>query len=127
CASAPRFAPDTPLGQVEILADYPGVSPALVAAVTHGGAQGLVWAGYGNGSVSSAVQPMLDEARRRGLAIVRASRVGAGRVWRDEAAGFVNASGLDPYKARIALMLALGAGMPRGRLQPLFDDLSYSW
>jgi len=34
--------------------------------------------------------------------------------------------GLDPYKARIALMLALGAGLSAPELPPLLQTLSYA-
>ncbi|RZS78146.1 asparaginase [Pigmentiphaga kullae] len=123
--TTPRFAPETPLAPVDILFDYPGISAAMVDAALRGGARGLVWAGYGNGSVSGRIEPLLREAHGRGLAIVRASRTGAGRVGVPDPGGFPQAAGLDPYKARIALMLALGAGTPPAALQALFDTLSY--
>ncbi|MBN9475875.1 MAG: hypothetical protein ABS43_21605 [Bordetella sp. SCN 67-23] len=122
---APRFAPDTPLAPVDILFDYPGISVSMVDAVLRGGTRGLVWAGYGNGSISGRIEPLLREAGRQSLAIVRATRGGAGRVGLPGTCGFIQAAGLDPYKARIALMLALGAGTPPGALQTLFDTLSY--
>ncbi len=51
----------------------------------------------------------------QGVAVVRASRVGSGHVMRngaapDDALGFVTANALNPYKARVLLMLALAAG-----------------
>ncbi|WP_296557232.1 asparaginase [Pigmentiphaga sp.] len=122
---APRFAPETPLAPVDILFDYPGISTAMVDAVLRGGARGLVWAGYGNGSISGRIEPLLREAGRQGLAVVLATRTGAGRVGRPGTDGFIQAAGLDPYKARIALMLALAAGIPPSDLQSLFDTLSY--
>ncbi|OVZ65083.1 MULTISPECIES: asparaginase [unclassified Pigmentiphaga] len=121
----PRFPPDTPLAPVDILFDYPGISTSMVDAVLRAGARGLVWAGYGNGSISGRIEPLLREAGRRGLAIVRATRTGAGRVAHPGTGDFIQAAGLDPYKARIALMLALGAGTPPAALQALFDTLSY--
>ena len=65
--------------------------------------------------------------RARGIAVVRASRVGSGHVMRngaapDDALGFVSAGTLNPYKARVLLMLALAAGeQDPTALQQIFD------
>ena len=62
-----------------------------------------------------------------GVAIVRSSRVGSGHVMRngaaaDDALGFVTAGALNPYKARVLLMLALAAGHTTpAALQQVFD------
>jgi L-asparaginase len=61
------------------------------------------------------------------VAIVRSSRVGSGHVMRNGAAsddvlGFVTAGALNPYKARVLLMLALSAGHATpAALQQVFD------
>ncbi len=58
---------------------------------------------------------------------MRASRLGSGHVMRngaanDDALGFVSAGSLNPYKARVLLMLALAAGVADVReLQQVFD------
>jgi len=112
---------------VDIVASYAGVSRVAVDALVAAGVRGLVVAGTGNGSIHATLQQALAEAAARGVAIVRASRTGSGHVMRDGAApddalGFVSAGTLNPYKARVLLMLALGAGIAEAAaLQRLFD------
>ena len=69
-------------------------------------------AGVGDGSLANAVKPALIEARKKGVVIVRSSRVGSGIVARngeanDDELDFVVSDTLNPQKARILLMLAL--------------------
>jgi L-asparaginase len=112
---------------VEIVASYAGVSRVAVDALVAAGVKGIVVAGTGNGSIHATVQAALADAAAKGVAIVRSSRVGSGHVMRNGAAsddtlGFVSAGALNPYKARVLLMLALAAGhtMPVA-LQQAFD------
>ncbi|ATF83986.1 asparaginase [Burkholderia gladioli] len=125
-ASAPRFS----IGAwpaVEIVSSYAGASRIGVDALVAAGVKGIVVAGTGNGSIHATLQAALQEAARRGVAVVRASRVGSGHVMRngaanDEALGFVSAGSLNPFKARVLLMLALAAGIDdAARLQAAFD------
>jgi L-asparaginase len=100
---------------VEIVASYAGVSRIAVDALVAAGVRGIVVAGTGNGSIHAAVQQALADAVSQGVAVVRSSRVGSGHVMRngaaaDDALGFVSAGSLNPYKARVLLMLALAAG-----------------
>jgi L-asparaginase len=117
--------PDWPA--VEIVASYAGASRTAVDAVVAAGVRGIVVAGTGNGSIPAVVQSALADAVQHGIAVVRASRVGSGHVMRNGAAsddtlGFVSAGTLNPYKARVLLMLALAAGMgERTLLQRAFD------
>jgi L-asparaginase len=116
---ATPFTLDTPLAEVEILMAYAGANPRLIDAVRAAGAKGLVWAGMGNGSAGDASIDALRAAAHAGLAVVRASRTGAGpvhKVEHDVAQGgrLVNAGTLSPVQARILLMLALGHRMPVG-------------
>jgi len=61
------------------------------------------------------------------VAVVRSARVGSGHVMRngaapDDALGFVSAGTLNPYKARVLLMLALAVGIQEpAALQQVFD------
>ncbi|MBU9191315.1 asparaginase [Burkholderia gladioli] len=125
-ASAPRLS----IGAwpaVEIVSSYAGASRIGVDALVAAGVKGIVVAGTGNGSIHATLQAALLEAARRGVAVVRASRVGSGHVMRngaanDEALGFVSAGSLNPFKARVLLMLALAAGIDdAARLQAAFD------
>jgi L-asparaginase len=95
---------------------------ALVAA----GAKGLVIAGTGNGSIHSTMQQAVADATKQGVVVVRSSRVGSGHVMRngaapDDALGSITAGSLNPYKARVLLMLALAAGVASRDLQNVFD------
>jgi L-asparaginase len=63
---------------------------------------------------------------KQGVAVVRASRVGSGHVMRngaasDDALGTVSAGTLNPYKARVLLMIALASGAKAEDLQRIFD------
>ena len=89
--------------------------------------KGLVIAGTGNGSIHATLQQALADAVRQGVAVVRSSRVGSGHVMRngaapDDALGSVSAGTLNPYKARVLLMLALAAGITdAAAIQQIFD------
>jgi L-asparaginase len=111
---------------VEIVASYAGAGRQAVDALVASGVRGIVVAGTGNGSIHAALQQALAEAVGHGIAVVRASRTGSGHVMRDGAAsdselGFVAAGTLNPYKARVLLMLALARDVPLLELQACFD------
>ncbi|WP_233829697.1 asparaginase [Paraburkholderia sp. ZP32-5] len=124
---ASEFSIDAAWPAVEIIASYAGVSRIAVDALVGAGVGGIVVAGTGNGSIHQALQQALADAASRGVAVVRASRVGSGHVMRngaaaDDALGFVSAGSLNPYKARVLLMLALAAGVTgAAALQRVFD------
>lgn len=125
--SATPFVADVVWPSVDIVVSYAGASRTAVDALVAAGVSGLVVAGTGNGSIHASVQAALADARSRGIAVVRASRVGSGHVMRngaapDDAFGFVGAGSLNPYKARVLLMLALAAGEREpAALQRIFD------
>jgi L-asparaginase len=113
--------------QVEVVTSYAGVSRIAVDALLSAGVRGIVVAGTGNGSIHATLQQALADAASQGVAVVRSSRVGSGHVMRngaaaDDALGFVTAGSLNPYKARVLLMLALAAGESSAAgLQKIFD------
>jgi L-asparaginase len=115
------------LPSVEILLSYAGVTRTAVDALVAAGVHGLVVAGTGNGSLHATLQHALADAVGRGVVVVRASRVGCGHVMHDAAApdaalGFVSAGSLNPYKARVLLMLALAGGLScAADVQRVFD------
>lgn len=89
-------------------------------------AQGMVLAGVGDGNATELAMAGLQRAAARGVAVVRASRTGSGRVARnvevdDDASGFIAAGELSPQKARILLMLGLLITSDSARLQNYFD------
>lgn len=109
---------------VEIVASYADASRVMVDALVAAGVRGIVVAGTGNGSMHATLTQALADAVSHGVAVVRASRVGAGHVMRngaanDDAIGSVTAGTLNAYKARVLLMLALASGVDD--LQRVFD------
>jgi glutamin-(asparagin-)ase len=87
-------------------------------------ADGLVYAGFGNGYLAEPVLHALVTARRSGVQVVRASRAGAGPLVRnagayDDEHGFLVVDDQDPQKARILLCLGLSVTQETGRLQEI--------
>jgi L-asparaginase len=122
-----EFVIGTKWPNVEIVVSYAGASRIGVDALVAAGVRGIVVAGTGNGSIHASVQQALADAVSQGVVVVRSSRVGSGHVMRngaasDDALGFVTAGSLNPYKARVLLMLALAAGGTGPvALQKIFD------
>ncbi len=75
---------------------------------SRGGVEGLILAGTGSGGIYQAWLEPLKQAHTQGVALVRASRTGAGPTTsvQDDLL-CQSAEGLNPPKARIALQLAL--------------------
>src|SRR5450830_475133 len=71
------------LPQVDIVYGYANVSPVALNALVAAGAKGIVHAGVGDGSLATPVKAALVAARKQGVLIVRASRVGQGIVARN--------------------------------------------
>ncbi|QDR82356.1 asparaginase [Sporomusa termitida] len=101
--------------------DYGTLAQAAVAA----GAQGLVYAGLGNGNLSQHMRQVLGNIQQQGVVVVRGTRVCNGAVTRngaldDEQYNFVVADTLSPQKARILLMLALTKTRNPAKIQNMF-------
>jgi L-asparaginase len=98
---------------VEILTSHAGARPETVLHWSNQAIQGLVIAGTGMGGVQAAWLKPLHALAEKGVAIAKASRVGAGHVHlhlpETDPAGWVAAGSLSAPKARIALQLALYA------------------
>lgn len=114
------------LPRVDLLASQVDVDPAVVDWLIGRGAQGIVVAATGHGSLPTPLEQALREAVGRGCLVVRASRVAAGPVHRgasvdDEACGFVAAGFLPPHKARLVASLALAAALSPPDIQALFE------
>ena len=114
------------LPAVDIVYGYANMNRVAVDAFVAAGDQGLVHAGVGDGSLARpAVEPALIEARKKGVIIVRSSRVGNGIVARngeakDDELDFVVSDTLNPQKARILLMLALTKTSDTKEIQRMF-------
>lgn len=118
----------TALPRVDILFAYLDMSPALIDASAGDGAtgaKGIVIAGVGNGNMTKASVDAAARAVKKGVVVVRASRVATGTVGRnveinDDQLGFIASDELNPQKARILLALALLKPRPAAELQKLF-------
>jgi len=113
------------LPQVDIVYGYANMNPIALNAFVAAGAQGIIHAGVGDGSLNNTVLPSLNEARKKGVVIVRSSRVGQGIVARngeadDDKLDFVVSDTLNPQKARILLMLALTKTTDSKEIQKMF-------
>ena len=111
--------------KVSILYSYSGDDGELAKAAVAAGARGLVVAGTGAGHTQNARKTLKDLSDSAGIVVVRSSRVGAGRVIRDDnwqEPGFVAADNLSPQKARILLQLALTRTNKPDEIQKMFDE-----
>ncbi len=116
----------TTLPRVDILYAYADMPPDLIDASVNNGAKGIVIAGVGNGNMNKASLDAAAKAVKRGIVVVRSSRVATGNVGRnvevnDDEMGFVASDELNPQKSRILLTLALLKPRPALELQKLFQ------
>jgi L-asparaginase len=116
----------TKLPRVDILYAYLDMSPDLIDASAAHGAKGIVIAGVGNGNMTKASVEAAARAVKKGVVVVRSSRVATGSVGRnvevnDDELGFLASDELNPQKARILLTLALLQPRPAAELQKLFS------
>jgi L-asparaginase len=101
------------------------MSADLINASVAGGAKGIVFAGVGNGNLNKVSVDAAAAAVKKGVVVVRASRVPTGLVGRnveldDDKLGFIASDELNPQKARILLSLALLKPHTPAELQKLF-------
>ena len=126
--TASQFAvtANTVLPKVFILYSHAGENGELAEAAMERGAQGIVYAGMGMGSIHQASEAVLLKAAQQGIAVVRSTRSYAGVVeaglpqWTE--AGFLHSDTLPPNKARILLQLGLLLTNNPAELQVFFDE-----
>jgi len=93
------------LPRVDIIYSYQDMQADQIDAFIESGAEGLVFAGSGNGSTPKAVREKIKALGKKGFPVVLSTRTGGGFVTHKD---FAIGSGLlNPQKARIMLMLAL--------------------
>lgn len=115
------------LPKVGIAYGYADAGREVVDAMIAKGYKGIVYAGVGNGNIHKNVFPALEEAVRKGLVVVRSSRVPTGATTLDAEVDddkyhFVASWGLNPQKARILLMLALTRTGDWHKIQKYFNN-----
>jgi L-asparaginase len=113
------------LPRVDILFACADMSPDLIDSAVANGAKGIVIAGVGNGNMNQASLEAAARAAKKGVIVVRSSRVPTGTVGRnvevnDDKMNLVASDELNPQKSRILLMLALLKSRPTADIQNLF-------
>ncbi|MEI9995174.1 MAG: asparaginase [Rhizomicrobium sp.] len=113
--------------RVDVVYAHAGMDSSIVSALARRKTAGIVLAGLGNGNAPAAVLDRLGAAARDGIAVVRSTRLGEGRVDRnvevdDDALGFLAAGALNPQKSRILLQLLIANSIDSlGQRQRAFD------
>jgi len=97
----------------------------LIDASANNGAKGIVIAGVGNGNMNKASVDAAAKAVKKGVVVVRSSRVATGMVDRnvevkDDELGFIASDELNPQKSRILLSLALLTPHSPAQIQEMF-------
>jgi L-asparaginase len=113
------------LPRVDIVFACADMPADLIDASVASGAKGIVIAGVGNGNMNKASLDAAANAVKKGVLVVRSSRVPTGSVGRnvevnDDELGFIASDELNPQKARILLSLALLKSRPQREMQNLF-------
>src|SRR5262245_61758172 len=113
------------LPRVDIVFACADMPSDLIDASVANGAKGIVIAGVGNGNMNKASLEAAARAVKKGVVVVRSSRVATGTVGRnvevnDDEMGFVASDELNPQKARLLLSLALLKQRSNTELQSLF-------
>ncbi|VVE65074.1 L-asparaginase 2 [Pandoraea anapnoica] len=119
--------PNAGLPRVDIVYAHADMDATQIDDAVRRDAKGIVLAGVGDGNASKAALDALEAAARKGIVVVRSSRVGAGFVNRnvevsDDKTGFVVSYDLNPQKARVLTQLLIGNGVSAAdKVQKAFD------
>ncbi len=113
------------LPRVDIIMAYADMSPAMIDSSVASGAKGIVIAGVGNGNMNKVSVDAAAAAVKKGVIVVRSSRVATGTVGRnvevnDDQLGFIASDELNPQKSRILLSLALLKQRSKDDIQKMF-------
>jgi L-asparaginase len=115
----------TKLPRVDIIYAYVDMPADAINSAVANGAKGIVIAGVGNGNMNKASVDAAAAAVKKGVTVVRSSRVATGSVGRnieldDDKLGFIASDELNPQKSRVLLSLALLKPRDPKALQNLF-------
>ena len=121
-----KVAAGQTLPRVDIIYAHAGMSPDLIDAAVSNGAKGLVIAGVGDGNMTTPALDAMGRAIKKGVVVVRSTRVGEGVVRRnievsDDKLGTVASMELVPSKARVLLKLALTQTTDVKKIQEYFN------
>ena len=96
--------------RVAIVTSGAGSAAWMVEGLRSAGVRGIVVAATGNGTVNDALEDAFEAARADGIAVLRSTRCGDGRIvpgGQHRADAWPSAGALTPVQARIELMLQL--------------------
>ena len=115
------------LPKVGIVYSHAGVNADMVEPMLKNDYKGIIHAGVGNGNIHKDVFPVLEKARKKGIQVVRSSRVPTGPSTLDNEVDdayyqFIASQQLNPQKARILLMLALTQTDDWKQIQEYFNE-----
>ena len=115
------------LPKVGIVYSHAGVNADMVEPMLKNDYKGIIHAGVGNGNIHKDVFPVLEKARKKGIQVVRSSRVPTGPSTLDNEVDdayyqFIASQQLNPQKARILLMLALTKTNDWKQIQEYFNE-----
>lgn len=113
------------LPKVDMIYAYGALEADALDAIA-ANARGLIYVGTGNGNVAGHLIKPLQDAAKRGVHVVRASRTGSGVVLHngaqpDDEYGWLTVDDQVPQKARILLTLALTQADDTHALQAVFE------
>ena len=113
--------------RIELVRLTAGGGAAAIQGAAESGARGIVVEVFGRGNAPPPVAEAVDAAMQAGALVVFVTRTGAGRVVLSEAQrdrGIISGGDLDGLKARVVLIVALGAGRNAGEIGAAFRSLS---
>ena len=115
------------LPRVDVIYITADVSADLISSAVGNGAKGIVTAGVGNGNMTASALEEVAKTVKKGVVVVRSSRVPTGFVGRnvevnDDEIGTVSSGELNPAKARVLLKLALLKTKDAAKIQQIFDQ-----
>ena len=113
------------LPRVDIVYTYADTPADLIDCSVDNGAKGIVIAGVGNGNMNAAMLKACKRAVKKGVVVVRSTRLPSGFVIRneeinDDEYGTIASDDLNAPKSRILLMLCLNQGIEKDKIQDFF-------
>jgi L-asparaginase len=117
----------TKLPRVDIIYCDVDMPADLIEASVERGAKGIVIAGVGNGNMPKAALEACAAASKKGVIVVRSTRVATGTVGRnvecnDDELGLIASYNLNPQKSRVLLSVALLKPRTLAEVQKLFIE-----
>jgi L-asparaginase len=115
------------LPRVDVIYAHANMSADLIDAAVAKGAKGIVVAGVGDGNMTAPALEALTRAVKKGVAVVRSTRLPMGLVLRnnevnDDQLGMIASGELNPAKSRVLLQLALTKTKDPLRIQQMFYE-----